>query len=59
MLLPSPSHAVAASQPRREADAFLPRRAADVSLPRRAAAVAGSPPPSSTGPLPLVNSTRQ
>ena len=40
--LPSSSHAVTASQPRREADTSLLRRAADVSLPRRAAAVAAS-----------------
>jgi hypothetical protein len=33
-----PSHAIATSQRRREANAFLPRHAADVSLPRRIAA---------------------
>jgi len=39
VLLPTPSHAAAASQQRRDADASLPCRASDVSLPRRAAVV--------------------
>ena len=38
--LPSSSHAVTASQPRREADTSLLRRAADISLSRRATAAA-------------------